>query len=658
MPHPDILMEGTLVQVSFSSLLSCLRPLGAAALLILWVSCQPAGQDMKESDEPGPGPTAGSARDIHSFSRPERVRVTHADLEWRVDFDAEQILGRVVWTLERGKGASDDPLILDTRGLTITGVEDASGTPLLWEPGTPDPVLGTPLTIFARPGDMKVAIEYHTGPDSSGLQWLKPAQTAGKKHPFLFSQAQSILARTIVPCQDSPGVRVTYTAAVTTPPGITAVMAAEQLGGGDGEPYRFEMPQPIPSYLIAIAAGEIEFRSLGRRSGVFAEPSVVERAAYEFADTEAMIEATERLYGPYRWERYDTIVLPPSFPFGGMENPRLTFATPTILAGDRSLVSLVAHELAHSWSGNLVTNATWSDFWLNEGFTVYLERRVLEEVFDRRRSEMEAVLGRQDLEREMPELETGFTVLHTTNLEGRDPDDAFSNVPYEKGYLFLRLVEEEFGRDVFDPFLRQWFDRNALKRVTTAEFEEIMDRELFKGDDARRERLRVEEWLHRPGLPENAPRAESDAFQLASADAEAFAAGERKGSDLPAAEWTTHQWRHFLRALPEDLSSKKMAELDRAWSLTSTGNSEILMQWLLQSIRSDYAKAWPALEDFLTRQGRRKFLKPLYTELAKSEAGKARALRIYAEARPLYHPISTNTIDGILEYASIGEGPE
>lgn len=626
-----------------------LLPTATAALLALaLVSCQPVDFSPEEEAPAEKGQPPSRRADIHSFSHPEEVRVTHADLDWTVDFEDELIRGRVAWTLERAADAGEAPLILDTRGLTIEEVLSEEGEGIEWEMGQASKALGTPLIIQAGSDDEIVRIEYTTGPEAAALQWLAPEQTAGGEKPFLFSQAQSILARTMLPCQDTPGVRITYDASVSTPEGIRAVMAAEQTGGGGGEPWTFRMPQPIPSYLIALAAGDIAFQSLGERTGVFAEPPVVEKAAYEFADTEKMVEATEELYGPYRWDRYDLIVLPPSFPFGGMENPRLTFATPTILAGDRSLVSLVAHELAHSWSGNLVTNATWSDFWLNEGFTVYLERRIMEKVFGRERSEMEAVLGMQDLRKSLADLDEGDTVLHNTSLEGRDPDDAFSDVPYEKGYLLLRLLEETFGRETFDAFLRKWFDENAFESVTTAQFEKALDRDLFRGDMEKKTSLGIEEWLYKPGLPGNAPQAASDAFEKAAAEARAFAAGERAATEIPGSEWTTHEWRHFLRELPDDLPAEKMAELDAEFSLTGTGNSEILMEWLLQSIRSDYQAATPALEDFLTRQGRRKFLQPLYEELVKTEDGKARAMEIYAKARPMYHPISTNTIDGVL----------
>jgi aminopeptidase N len=574
--------------------------------------------------------------------------VTHADIDWQVDLEARQIRGGVTWVVDRSPDTPGAPLILDTRGLTVEGVFSGGGEPLEWEMGAVHPVLGTPLRVELGTGTREVEVRYHTGPESSGLQWLDPAQTAGREHPFLFSQAQSILARTFLPCQDSPGVRVTFDAAVTVPDGLTVVMAAEALGGGDAEPFRFRMPQPIPAYLVAIAVGDIGFRPLGDRTGVYAEPSVLDAAAYEFADTEAMMRAAEGLFGPYRWGRYDLIVLPPSFPFGGMENPRLTFVTPTVLAGDRSLVSLVAHELAHSWSGNLVTNATWADFWLNEGFTVYLERRIQEAVYGKERAEMEAVLGKQYLLAEMPDLEPGFGALHNTALAGRDPDDAFSDVPYEKGYLFLRLLEEKTGRERFDAFLRRWFDRNAFRSRTTEEFRRALERDLLAGGPETLAAVGVEEWLEGEGLPENAPAPRSEALDRAAAEGAAFLAGGKTAADLPGADWSTQEWLHMLRSLPETVPLPKLQELDAAWSLTNAENSEILAEWLLIAIRSGYEPANPALERFLTTQGRRKFLEPIYTELARTGEGRARALAIYARARPLYHAIAADTVDEIL----------
>jgi len=597
------------------------------------------------------GHGGSSVTDIHSFGAPQAVRTAHADIQWDLDFESEQIRGRVTWTVER---APDTPgnthLVLDTKHLVIEGVRvgNADGMRVSkYTHGGGSEVLGTPLTVPLKLHDHLVEVRYRTGEGGACVQWLRPEQTADKTHPFMFSQAQSINARSMIPCQDSPGVRFTFDAAVTTPKGIRPVMAAEIIEEqGPGGAWRFRMPQPIPSYLLAIAAGGIQFKAMGPRTGVWAEPSVVDKAAWEFADAERMMEVAEELYGPYQWGRYDLIILPPSFPFGGMENPRLTFVTPTTLAGDRSLTALVAHELAHSWSGNLVTNATWSDFWLNEGFTVYFERRIMEAVYGPARAQMEAVLGHQDLMSDIAELPEGDTVLHV-DLEGRDPDDAFSNVPYEKGYLFLRLLEATYGRERLDPFLKAWFDENAFQSRTTADFVAHLEEHLLEGDG---EPLRIDEWLYAPGVPDNAPLAESDAFERCEKLAADVASGEVTAGNLPAEQWITHEWLHFLRSLPDQTSPAQMAALDATWGLTECGNYEILMQWGLNAIRCGYEPGYACVERLLLTQGRRKFLKPLYQELARTPAGKTRALELYKKARSTYHQIAVNTIDEILEY--------
>lgn len=625
-------------------------PLAVLLLLGPTYSCQNAELD---------SPSIPNVReDHHSYSNPEQVRVARVELDLDVSFERKSLEGSATLVLKReGPGTE---LILDTRDLNIEAVETSgpSGefTAAAFELGDSDPILGAPLTIALSSGAERVRIHYATSPGASGLQWLSPAQTAGKKHPFLFTQSQAIHARSWIPLQDSPGVRVTYAATIRTPKELFAVMGADMEAQQPSEAvtpgeYHFQMPQPIPSYLIALAVGDIRFQSMSKRTGVYAEPSVVERAAKEFEDTEDMMQAVEKLYGPYQWQRYDILVLPPSFPFGGMENPRLTFATPTILAGDKSLVSLIAHELAHSWSGNLVTNATWRDFWLNEGFTVYLENRIQEAVFGRERSEMEASLEVQELEEEFKELKPADQILHV-ELKGRDPDEGFTLVPYVKGMLLLRSLEEAVGRDRFDTFLRSYFDHFAFQSVTTADFVDYLSHYLFSANPEVADKVAIEDWLLKPGLPQNATLPISSAFEHVESLANHWQSGGIDLAEIPAGQWTTQEWLRFLRTLPEKLGADRMSELDNAFSLSESGNSEILHQWLLLSVRNGYEPAYPKVEEFLTSVGRRKFLKPLYAELVKTEEGKQRAAAIYQKARPLYHPIAVATIDETLGVAS------
>ena len=595
----------------------------------------------------------GDRQDRHSFANPGEVVVRHLDLDWDVRFDRHILDGAATLHIERvveGVGA----LRLDTRDLSISAVE-LSDDGDLWTPtpfalGDADAILGAPLEVTLSETATQVRIAYMTSPGASGVQWLEPAQTTGQTHPFMFTQSQAIHARSWIPLQDTPAVRVTYRATVRTPLALRAVMSAAHdaetsLAGA----FRFEMRQPIPSYLIALAVGDLAFRSMGARTGVYAEPSVVESAAIEFDDTEAMMAATERLYGPYRWERYDLLVLPPSFPFGGMENPRLTFATPTVIAGDKSLVALVAHELAHSWSGNLVTNATWRDFWLNEGVTVYLERRILEEVFGRRRVDMEATLDRQALDEELARLDPSDQILHI-DLEGRDPDDGMNQVPYLKGDLFMRLLEETVGRERFDAFLRGYFDHFAFRSITTGDFAAYLHEQLLSDDaDANlAATLQVDNWLEQPGLPGNAPRSASDALTRVAQQAARWASGETAAAMLETGDWTTQEWLHFLASAPETLAAVQLAELDEAFGFTEAGNSEVVHAWLRMAIRNQYAPAYARLETYLVGIGRRKLIKPLYDELVKTPGGRARAEAIYERARPGYHPIAVSSIDEVI----------
>ncbi len=641
-------------RISSSALLACALLLG----------CRP------EPNPPGPpaldtpveedqtAPRSEISRDVHSVSHPDEVVVTHTGLDLAVDFDARVVRGTATVAIRRHDPSA--PLLLDVRDLDIRKVQTAQVRDLRplatadvpWDDATftvKDGEFGGALAVTLPENADAVRIEYATAPGASGLQWLSPEQTADGVSPFLYTQSQAIHARSWIPCQDTPGVRSTFDAEIHVGDGLTALMAAKTVASRDAGTFRFEMDQPIPSYLVAMSVGAVEFAQLGPRSGVWAEPSVLPRAVSEFGNVEAMIDAVETLYGPYRWERYDILVLPPAFPFGGMENPRLTFATPTILAGDRSLVALIAHELAHSWSGNLVTNASWGDLWLNEGFTVYVERRVMEALYGRERAEMEAMLGKQDLVKELAELPEAEQRL-STDLSGRDPDDGLTNVPYEKGALFLRLLEETYGRDAFDPFLRRWFTEHAFTSVRTSDFEAFVKAELIEKHAplAGKAPVDLEAWIHSPGMGPGAPEPRSAAFDVVDAALASVLKNEVPVKKLDTKDWTPHEWLHFLRSLPASFGPDDMATLDDAFGFTTSANSEILAQWLEASVRRGYRKTDASLERFLLGVGRRKFLTPLYRALIESERA-ADAKRIYAKARVGYHPITQRTLDALVQ---------
>jgi aminopeptidase N len=598
------------------------------------------------SSAPMPTPTVPPVvvDDVHSAAQPAKVQSTHLDLRLTLDFDRHVVEGQVTHQLARHDG-EELKFVVDTDGLAITSVVDQDGQWLPYWLGASLPHVGAPLSIGLRAGSTAVTIAYRSAPDADALQWLDPQQTQGGRKPFVFTQGQAILTRSWIPLQDTPAVRTTWTAEIGAPAGMVTVMSATERTV-DGAVTRFRMDKPVPSYLIALACGDLLRRELGPRCAVWAEPATIDLAASELADTEQMVSACERLFGPYRWGRYDVLVLPPSFPFGGMENPCMTFATPTILAGDRSLVSLIAHELAHSWSGNLVTNATWRDFWLNEGFTVYLENRIMEGVFGQARADMEIVLGMQDLAGELKALPPADQVLHI-DLTGRNPDDGMTSVPYQKGAAFLRRLEQAVGRPALDAFLQAWFDQHAFTSVTTATFLAFLERELLAKFPAAKA-IDVDAWIQNSGLPADAPTPSSDLFAAVDRTLAAFRGGQA-AKDLDTNGWVTQQWLRFLGGLG-DANAEQLAQLDAAFQFTRTGNSEILCAWLVQAIRSDYRAVDRRLELFLQTVGRRKFLKPIYEALLQRPDGKARALAIYQRARPRYHAVSQGTLDAMLGY--------
>jgi aminopeptidase N len=627
-----------------------------AALLI--AACSPAKHEEAPKQEASaerivaPVLTTPDAKDIHSFARPEIARVTHVALDLAADFRGKRMSGTAMLDVQAAPGAQE--IVLDSKNLEIQSVANAEGQALQWAVGQADPNLGAPLTVKLN-GAKQIKIAYKSAPEAAALQWLSPEQTAGKKHPFLFSQGQAILNRTWIPTQDSPGIRQTWEARITVPEPLRVVMSGEDLTpkgeeAEGGRAYRFRMNQPVAPYLIAIAAGDIAFRELGPRSGVYAEPATIEAAAREFSDTERMITAAEELYGAYRWGRYDMIVLPPSFPFGGMENPRLTFLTPTLLAGDKSLVGTVAHELAHSWSGNLVTNATWADFWLNEGFTTYFTSRIMEKIYGAEAAQREIALGWDDLQETVKD-EGGpaspRTVLHL-DLKGVDPDEGMTDIAYEKGAAFLRTLEQAVGRERWDAYLRSYFDRHAFQPMTAALFLADLRKNLLQGDQALEQKLMLDEWVYKPGIPANVAPVPAQAFAAVDQATKAYGAGGPVAS-VPFDRWSTSERLRFVNALPRKLPKERLAELDRSFGLSNSTNSELLFAWLKLAIENRYDPAVPALDRFLTSMGRRKFVAPLFEALvAQGEWGRPIATRIYAKARPTYHSVTSGTVDKAL----------
>jgi leukotriene A-4 hydrolase/aminopeptidase len=592
------------------------------------------------------------SRDPHSYAQPDKVRVTALDLDLSVSFEKHVLAGNAILSLDWVDPSAHE-LVLDTSALKIDKIEaeDKAGK---WSTAKfaldkADPMLGSALRIALPAQSGKVRIAYSTNPDAAGLQWLDPSQTAGKKHPFVYSQSESIAGRSWIPLQDTPQVRFSYTAHIATPKALRAVMSANNDAGHalDGD-FRFAMPQKIPSYLLALAIGDIAVKEIGPRSAVYAEPETVAAAAKEFDDIEKMIATTEKLYGPYRWDRYDILVLPPSFPFGGMENPRLTFATPTIIAGDKSLVSVIAHELAHSWSGNLVTNAAWKHVWLNEGFTTYVQGRIVEAVYGRQQADEEFLVAANELRKEFETAKPGEQLL-VPDLTGKDADDSLSDVPYTKGSWFLQYLEGKFGRDTFDAFLRGYFDHFAFQSITTEQFADYLKANLLDKHPGKVSMDEVNAWLHQPGIPADAPLPASSAFAAQDKLREQFVAGKLDAKGLDAKNWRTQEWQYFLDRLPTKLSLAQMTALDEAYRLTGTHNAEIAFRWYRLAIGSDYQAAYSAMREHMLRIGRRILVVPLYGELAKTAQGKALAEKIYAEAKPGYHPMTRAAVERALQ---------
>ena len=612
-------------------------------LLFISLSCH-------QKQAPQQIPVADSlATDPHSLAKPALAVVKHLDLTIKVDFNNKQISGKASWAIDNI--AKGNEIIFDDNGLNITKVTLGSDEKeAKFTLANPVKYLGTALHISILPDTKQVNIYYTTNKNAGALQWLDPLQTSGKKLPFLFTQSESILARTWVPCQDSPGIRFTYDATVTVPKDLLVLMSAvnPQEKNKSGV-YHFKQSHPIPSYLLALSAGDIAFKAIDKRTGVYAEPSVLGKAAWEFADMSKMVDAAEKLYGPYRWGRYDVIILPPSFPYGGMENPNLTFATPTVIAGDRSLVSLVSHELAHSWSGNLVTNATWNDMWLNEGFTTYFQHRIDEVLYGKQEVQMQEVLARQELDSTMAQLgKNNPDTRLKADYTGRDPDDVAPGIIYIKGFFFLRTIESIIGREKFDAFLTRYFNSHAFQSCNTEQFLADLNKDLLNNDTALVNKIQEKQWVYGPGIPDNIIAVNSPVFD----HIDTLVINWNKAHDAAGLSKyikSSNEKQYFIRHLPAPLSVKDMAGLDQEFHFTQSHNTDVQLAWYTLAIRYQYYAADKNIEDYLLSNGRRGHIVPLYQEMIKTPEGKANAKRIYAIARSVYHPVTYGTLDALLK---------
>ena len=605
--------------------------------------------------------TAVAATDPHSYAEPDKFLVRHVSLDLTAFFELHRLKGTAELTVEQ-KDPTANILTLDTRDLEIESVRlvEASGREkvLAFRLDDPDPILGSRLSIFfpeccAAPPQMRIRISYRTSNEANALQWLDPAQTFGSK-PYVFSQGQTIRTRSWIPLQDSPAVRVTYSARLQVPPDLVAVMSAARIAqAGDGPGvYRFEMRQPIPSYLIAFAIGDLKFHAFSDRTGTWTESSRLVAASYEFEDLPRMLAAGEKLAGPYRWDRYDILIMPRSFPYGGMENPRLSFISPSVLAGDRSLVATVVHELAHSWSGNLVTMSSWNDFWLNEGFTSYLERRLSEEIYGKRFADMEDVISRGELVQAIEDLKAAGHEKDSDlklDLAGRDPDEGSSDVAYEKGRWFLGFLEGRYGRPAFDAFLRGWFDAHAFQSVDTETFRGWLLKDLARSGAPKISSDEIDAWIYSPGLPATTPVLPTDVFSALDRAAKDWREGRIATASLPTKDWVPMEWVRFLDEQPADLPDAKLAELRSAYNLGAAGNAEIALAWLQLAIRTSYEPAYPDLERYLTQTGRWRLVSTLFTDLARTPEGLALGREIYAKAKPGYHPSIRDEVERVLK---------
>jgi aminopeptidase N len=613
-------------------------------------------------------------QDDHSYANLKQIHTKHLHLDLEVDFKAQTIYGIARHEMQNN-GA--DTAIFDLKGLMIQKVTlgkkgHEKETDFTIGPMDKDSIIGQALLVDVDAKTTDINIYYQTTGASAALDWLDTTLTSSKTKPFLYTQGQAILTRTWIPLQDSPSNRLTYSADVKVPTDLLALMSARNPTKLNASGmYHFEMPYAIPSYLIALAVGDIGFKDLGTGCGVYAEKELLKSCAKEFEDLPQMMNVANELYGKYRWERYDVLVLPYSFPFGGMENPMLTFANPTLLTGDKSLVSVLAHELAHSWSGNLVTNHSWSDLWLNEGTTVYFEQRIMEALSGKEVADIMALIEFDELQDALKEIAASKnpedSKLHL-ELAGRDPDLALSDVAYVKGAFFFKTLEQKVGRAALDAFLKGYFAHFAFQTIDAETFTAYLEANLLKPQNIS---FNYKQWIYDKGLPPNCLELKAPRLEQMKGFAKQYNAGGNPFKPTYRYKWvrkngkrkkqkidlTIHyqdriiqEWQIFIRNLNTNTSVARMRQLDQALHFSSSQNSEVLKEWFVLAAQTSYAlEIKKPLTDFLVKVGRRKYLMPIYEALQQNPKTKDLAKQIFEKAKANYHSVSRSSVAALLK---------
>ena len=607
-----------------------------------------------------------SGLDYHSFANIEQFRVTHIELALRVDFHNKVLLGEAALEVKRLDPNATE-LVLDTRGLDIRDVSEKptsvlgalakSETTWVSRPfhlDKADPILGSPLVIELPPhkrSTQTIKIEYVTSPDASSLHWLDDAHTAGKHHPLMYTLSAPIGARGWIPLQDSALVRVTYAAVIHTDDDLLAVMSArndpEVKHNGN---YTFVNRDAMPPSRIALAVGDLRFKATGPRTGVYAEKPLLADAAKEFADTENLLKAAETLFGPYRFERCDLVVLPPQFPLAEVGNPRAPFISSTVVTGDRSEESVVARAVAQAWAGDLVGGATPRDAWIDAGLAVYMQNRLVREVYGDARVTADRVLAERSVREDLAQLERPDQALA---VDQRDRDPAVPrSAADEKGGLLFTFLDGKFGRERLDAFLQGYFDHFAFKSITTEEFLSYLKENLLDRFPGIVSASQVEAWVKEPGLPQDAPLLAVHLYESVDAVRSAWLAGKMPAKKLDTRAWVTPQWTYFLDAMPGLLRRDQLSDLDQAFGFTRSANAEIASSWFVLVIKSSYQPSYARLEEFLASNGRQTLLVPVYTELMKTPGGEVLAKRVFALARPVYQAHTAAALGAIVNPGS------